>query len=154
MRMRVGAVLALVAGCYVLSLSGCAAPGGNITQTAAGTQLDQELDTSARNIDRVLDNIALAGGISGVTRQAGVVSVSGQLITVHWEGNASEVLRKIAQAKGLTFSESGRPLPCPVAIDATNTDFISVLKNIGTQLGGRADVVLKTGALEIRYRGA
>jgi len=144
-RMMIGAAVAGIAG----MLAGCVQPA---PIDPAAIQMDKQLDDSARNIDRELGDIAKAGGISAAAPQSGTVTVSGQFITVRWKGNAAEVLRKIASAKGLRFAEIGRPMPSPVSIDATNTDFVSVLENIGTQLGGRADVVLKPDALEIHYR--
>lgn len=149
-RVRVGSIMTMsVAG--ICALAGCAQPA---PVDPAAIQMDQQLDESARSIDRMLDNVARAGAISAAVPQTGTVSVSGQFITVRWKGNAAEVLRKIAAAKGLRFAEVGRPIASPMSIDATNTDFVSVLENIGTQLGGRADVVLKSDSLEIHYRAS
>jgi hypothetical protein len=114
--------------------------------------LDTQLNDSANRIDAVLGDISRAGGLSAVAPKAGTVVISGDFATVQWQGDAPEVLRKLAEAKGLRFAIMGRPVPAPISIDAKNTDFVQVLENIGTQLGGRADVVLKTDALEIHYR--
>ncbi|MEX3917909.1 DotD/TraH family lipoprotein [Paraburkholderia sp. BR10872] len=150
MRLRVGSIMTMAVA-TACALAGCAQPA---PIDPAAIQMDKQLDESARNIDSMLDKVARAGAISAAVPQAGTVMVSGQFITVRWKGNAAEVLRKIAEAKGLRFAEVGRPIASPVSIDATNTDFVSVLENIGTQLGGRADVVLKSDALEIRYRAS
>jgi len=66
---------------------------------------------------------------------------------------ALRVLRKLAEAKGLRFAAMGRAVPIPVSLSAVDTRFVDVLENVGTQCGGRADVVLKNDALEIHYRG-
>lgn len=131
-------------------VSGCATQAEPVDPI--GRMLDSQLNDSAHRIDTLLGDISRAGGISAVAPRSGVVHVSGEFITVRWNGDAPEVLRKIAEAKGLNFSVAGRPVASPIAIDATNTDFISVLENIGTQLGARADVVLKSDSLELRYR--
>lgn len=131
-------------------IAGCAIQTEPVDPT--GHMLDSQLNDSARRIDTVLGEIARAGGISTVAPRSGVVLVSGDFITVRWYGDAPEVLRKIAEAKGMKFSVAGKPIASPIAIDATNMDFVSVLENIGTQLGGRADVVLKSDSLELRYR--
>ncbi|MGN6232389.1 MAG: DotD/TraH family lipoprotein [Trinickia sp.] len=131
-------------------LAGCATQAEPVDPT--GRMLDTQLNESAHRIDTLLGDISRAGGISAVAPRSGVVLVSGDFITVRWYGDAPEVLRKIAEAKGLKFSVSGKPIAAPIAIDATNTDFVSVLENIGTQLGARADVVLKSDSLELRYR--
>jgi hypothetical protein len=132
------------------ALTGCAFQAAPPDST--GRMLDEQLNESAHRIDALLVDISRAGGISAVVPKAGVVLVSGDFITVRWYGDAPEVLQKIAEAKGLKFSVLGKPFPVPVSIDATNTDFVTVLSNIGTQLGARADVVLKNGALELKYR--
>ncbi|SEI14483.1 DotD/TraH family lipoprotein [Paraburkholderia hospita] len=117
-----------------------------------GRMLDTQLNESAQKIDRILGDISRAGGLSAVAPKTGTVVVKGDLVTVQWQGDAPEVLRKLADAKGLKFAVLGRSVPVPISIDATNTNFVEVLQNIGTQLGGRADVVLKADALEIHYR--
>lgn len=145
MRLTRVAITALACG-----LAGCMTQPAPVDAT--GRMLDSQLNDSARRIDAVLGDIARAGGISAVAPKAGVVLVEGDFLTVRWQGDAPEVLRKIAEAKGLKFAAMGRPIPAPVSIDATNTNFVQVLENIGTQLGGRADVVLKADALELHYR--
>lgn len=146
-----GTVVAVAMGSLACNLSGCAQPA---PVDPAALQLDRQLNDSTRSIDTLLGSIAKAGGISAVAPKTGTVVVQGDFITVRWQGNAAEVLHKIADAKGLHFAEMGRPVPAPISIDATNTSFVSVLENIGTQLGGRADVVLKPDALEIHYRAS
>lgn len=135
----------------VSGVAGCASqPPVAVDQT--GRMLDTQLNESAQKIDRLLGDISRAGGLSSVAPKTGTVVLKGDLVTVQWQGDAPEVLRKLADAKGLKFSVLGRAVPVPISIDATNQSFIDVLQNIGTQLGGRADVVLKTDALEIHYR--
>lgn len=134
----------------VCALASCASQDPTIDTTAR--LLDAQLTESAHRIDKVLGDISRAGGISAVAPRSGVVLVSGDFITVRWSGDAPEVLRKIAEAKGLKFNVFGKPIASPISVDATNTDFVAVLENIGTQLGARADVVLKSDAIELRYR--
>jgi hypothetical protein len=135
----------------VSGVAGCASqPPVAVDQT--GRMLDTQLNESAQKIDRLLGDISRAGGLSSVAPKTGTVVVKGDLVTVDWQGDAPEVLRKLADAKGLKFAILGRTVPVPISIDATSESFIDVLQNIGAQLGGRADVVLKSDALEIHYR--
>lgn len=134
----------------ICGLAGCAPQQPPVDSTAR--MLDAQLNESAQKIDRLLVDISRAGGLSAVASRSGVVEVKGDLVTVKWQGDAPEVLRKLAEAKGLKFVPMGRAIPIPVSIDATNASYVDVLENIGTQLGGRADVVLKTESLEIHYR--
>lgn len=131
-------------------IAGCAQPPVAVDTT--GRMLDAQLNDSAQRIDRLLGDISRAGGLSAVAPKAGSVVITGDLVTVQWQGDAPEVLRKLADAKGLKFAVMGRPVSIPVSIDTTNANFVQVLENIGTQLGARADVVLRTDALEIHYR--
>ncbi len=140
---------AVIAG-LACSLAACVTQPAPVDPT--GRMLDTQLNDSAHKIDTLLGEISRAGGISAVAPKAGTVVVSGDFVTVEWQGDAPEVLRKIADAKGLRFAVMGRAVPAPVSINATNTSFVQVLENIGTQLGGRADVVLKTDSLELHYR--
>jgi len=133
----------------VCGAAGCAAEKPVDT---TGQTLDTQLTVSANKIDNLLGDISRAGGISARAPKPGTVVIQGELMTVEWQGDAPEVLRKIAAAKGLNFVILGRPLPTPISIDTRNTRFVEVLENIGMQLGGRADVVLKSDALEIHYR--
>lgn len=131
-------------------LGACAAQPTPVDDTAR--MLDTKLAASAQRIDSMLIDIARAGAISSARPKTGKVEINGDLVTVVWHGDAPDVLKKIAEAKGLTFAVMGRRVPSPVAIEAVNTPMVSVLENIGTQLGGRGDVVLKQSALEVHYR--
>lgn len=130
-------------------VAGCAAPQPSVDPTAR--MLDTQFGESAQKIDRLLGEISKAGALSARAQKVGQVAVTGDLVTVRWQGDAPEVLKRLADAKGLSYASAGRAVPLPVSLEATNTPFLDVLQNIGTQLGGRADVVLKTNALEIRY---
>ncbi|WP_157721070.1 DotD/TraH family lipoprotein [Burkholderia ubonensis] len=131
-------------------IAGCAQPPVAVDTT--GRMLDAQLNESAQKIDRLLGDISRAGGLSALAPRSGSVTINGDLVTVQWQGDAPEVLRKLADAKGLKFAVMGRAVPIPVSIDTTNSNFVQVLENIGTQLGARADVVLRTDTLEIHYR--
>ncbi|CCD28921.1 TraH conjugal transfer protein [Candidatus Glomeribacter gigasporarum BEG34] len=117
-----------------------------------GRMLDAQFSRSAHQVNQLLTDIALAGGISTTASHAGHVQIDGDRISVQWQGDAPAVLRRLAEAKGLKFAMIGRPVPIPVSIQSENADFVRVLENIGMQLGARADVVLKTDAVEIHYR--
>lgn len=134
----------------VVSLAACAAQPAPVDETAR--MLDARLAASAQRIDSMLVDISRAGAISAARPKPGKVEINGDLVTVVWHGDAPDVIKKIAEAKGLTFAVMGRPVPSPVAIEAVNSPLLSVLENIGTQLGGRGDVVLKQSALEVHYR--
>lgn len=83
-------------------------------------------------------------------------AVKEETVTVSFQGDAAQLLQKVATARGLRFSVHGpRPfLPLPVHVDVVGVSFEEFLTDVGHQFGQRADLVLGEGALEIRYRGA
>ncbi|MDR6398055.1 DotD/TraH family lipoprotein [Herbaspirillum seropedicae] len=115
-------------------------------------RFERRLAESGQKIDEKLVQISRAGGLSGVIKKQSEIKVTGENITVIWSGPAPELLKKIAEAKGLKFAVMGRVLPIPLTLEQVNAPFVQVLENIGVQLGDRADVVLKQDALELRYR--
>lgn len=73
---------------------------------------------------------------------------------VNWEGEAAEILQRIATAQKLNFKITGpQPrLQLPVFIRLRNVTLNDALVAIGDQLGGRADVVLTDTRIELRMR--
>lgn len=81
-------------------------------------------------------------------------SLSGNTMTVIWEGDASEILKHIAAAQKLTFKHTGpKPhLALPVFIKLRNVTLSQALTAVGEQCGGRADVVLNDSSIELRSK--
>lgn len=81
-------------------------------------------------------------------------SLSGNTMTVIWEGDASEILKRIAAAQKLTFKHTGpQPhLALPVFIKLRNVTLDQALTAVGEQCGGRADVVLNDSSIELRSK--
>ena len=81
-------------------------------------------------------------------------SLSGNTMTVIWEGDAAEILKRISLAQKLAFKLTGpQPrLPLPVFIKLRNVTLAQALEAIGEQCGGRADVVLNESSIELRSK--
>lgn len=81
-------------------------------------------------------------------------SLSGNTMTVIWEGDAAEILKRIAAAQKLSFKHSGpQPrLALPVYIKLRNVTLAQALNAVGEQCGGRADVVLNDTSIELRSK--
>jgi hypothetical protein len=81
-------------------------------------------------------------------------SLSGNTMTVIWEGDASEILKRIAAAQKLTFKHTGpQPrLALPVFVKLRNVTLAQALAAVGEQCGGRADVVLNDSSIELRSK--
>lgn len=63
-------------------------------------------------------------------------------MTITWLGPTEGLLKRIADRAGYTYLTIGDepPLPLTVNIDAENMPVIDILRDIGLQLGARADV--------------
>lgn len=76
-------------------------------------------------------------------------------ITVSWIGPAEEISKKLADRASYTFLRIGDPPPIPlvVNIDASNQPVVDVLRDVGLQLGTRADVKVDAvrRTVEIHY---
>lgn len=76
-------------------------------------------------------------------------------ITVSWIGPAEEISKQLADRASYTFLRLGNPPPVPlvVNIDAENKPVVDVLRDIGLQLGARADVKVDSirRTVEIHY---
>lgn len=65
-----------------------------------------------------------------------------RVITVDWVGPAEQISQKLADRASYEFMLYGAPPPVPliVSLDVENRPVIEVLRDIGLQLGARADV--------------
>ena len=76
-------------------------------------------------------------------------------ITVNWIGPAEPITNTLAQRAGYEFLTIGTPPPndIVVSVDVENTPVIDVLRSIGLQLGGRADIKVDSPrrTVEIHY---
>tara|TARA_B100000508_G_C11452796_1_gene275045 strand:+ start:442 stop:822 length:381 start_codon:yes stop_codon:yes gene_type:complete len=63
-------------------------------------------------------------------------------VTLSWVGPVEQVTKLLADRASYTFLEIGNapPVPLVVTVDAQNQPVIEVLRNLGLQLGGRADI--------------
>ncbi len=105
--------------------------------------------------------ITQQGKAAPFTRTADTKAPAAQLhkpdgdITVSYRGEASDLMRRIAQAQGLAFRVEGPlpHLPLYVAIDATDMRLVDLCREVGMQFGQRADLILTPHSISIRYRG-
>ena len=76
-------------------------------------------------------------------------------ITLNWVGPAEPVVKMLADRAGYSFMTVGNPPPTAVvvSVDADNQPVIDVLRDIGLQLGLRADVRVDGAArqVEVHY---
>lgn len=79
-------------------------------------------------------------------------------VTVNWIGPAEIITKTLADRAGYSFLAIGNPPPVPivVSVDVENMPLIDVLRDIGLQLGFRADVKVdgERRMVEIHYAPA
>jgi len=73
---------------------------------------------------------------------------------ITFAGEAKDLLRRVAVARGLAFRVRGpQPhLPLFVIVEVKNVPFEEFLADVGAQFGQRADLALTNDAIEVRYR--
>lgn len=108
--------------------------------------------------DRLQEAIVKISALPEFTRSAdnqAPAAQLGALVTASFQGDAAQLLRRVADARGMELKIRGpKPyLPLVVHVDAVNQPIDDFLKDVGYQFGQRADLVVADGAIEIRYRG-
>lgn len=91
--------------------------------------------------------------IHHVISQCNEIKVKGlrENAKVVWDGDAGELLSAIASSAGMAFKQVGSPRTVNVQVNATGTMLIDVLKEVGRQIGGSGDVVLRDNEIQIKY---
>lgn len=142
----------LAAACLALLVGGCAAPKiPEVKEDPAAARLRQVLATT--------------DALSPSTRSASAAEVAAQpeqkvkalaveSMSLSFVGNAPELLRPLAAARGLGLKVLGpQPhLPLFVVVDMKNVTFEEVLRDVAAQFGQRANLALTDSSIEIRYR--
>lgn len=143
----------------LVGLSRIAAVAAIASILLVGCQTPPETVIVKRDDPGVYD--ALTGAIKRADEQRAIADaakqpavLAGDHLKVIWEGEAKEILKKIAVAQGLQFRVTGpRPaLAMPVFINIKSATLNETLAAIGDQLGGRGDVILNDSGIELRTK--
>ncbi len=77
------------------------------------------------------------------------------LVTVQWTGPWENLLKVMSERVNYGFRVIGKapPVPVVVTVDAKQEPYVDVMRNIGLQAAGRADLVLdsQNKMVEVRY---
>ncbi|ECH1590358.1 DotD/TraH family lipoprotein [Salmonella enterica] len=79
------------------------------------------------------------------------ITSNSQRVSVDWDGDAIELLSKLAHQRGITLRYSGVRLPLPVTIHERDVTFETLLRLIRTQISWRATVTQQPDALEVGF---
>lgn len=146
MRIKKVSVTRVAPWLVALLLTGCAAAPQPPTQPAAP-------DPVASRIDATLSKAAQERNVDVDTPRPQAI-YGWKSTTVDYFGDAAVFLREVAQGVGLKAVVTGpQPaLPIFIRIQAKDEPLQEVLRRVAEQFGGRADVVLRDGSIEMRYR--
>ena len=150
--------LSLIAGCTQV-------PGSQVFSKARPQIVAQpdevnallaEAATKASNALQTLASVEYAQSPAPVAAPIGNAPASLRRgITVNWVGPVEQIAKTLADRASYSFSALGTPPPVPVvvSVDAENTPLIEVLRDIGLQMGKRADVTVDSAqrVVEIHY---
>ncbi len=77
------------------------------------------------------------------------------LVTIQWNGPWENLLKVMAERVNYDFRIIGKspPTPIVVVVDARQQPYVDIMRNIGLQAAGRADLVLdsRNRVVEVRY---
>lgn len=112
-------------------------------------------DPVAVQLDRLFQKSANQAAFTGsADAKAPAPRMADGKLWVTWRGDASDLLKNLEQVTGQKASVTGPTprLPLYVQVHALGVPVDEVMRDIGYQLGQRADLVLLPSGVEIRYR--
>lgn len=134
-----------------LAVTGCASkkPDGAVDAQAV---VDQQIMDAAQKIQMAQADLYQAGALNGqVTRIPTSIMDGRQRVTLSWQGDALQLLNKLAHDRGLEFSFMGVRMPLPVSIDVKDMPYQSVLSMLRAQVGYRANIDQTSEKLVLQY---
>lgn len=134
-----------------LAIAGCAHQPANEDEVDVQKSIDEQIMDAAKKIQAAQSDLYQAGAIGQVTAKPPVVLSQGDLITLSWQGDAVQLLQKLARDRGLVFATMGVKLPLPVNIDVQDTSYEDLMRLISSQVGYRATIGEYNGQLMLRY---
>lgn len=106
------------------------------------------LDSAIKRAD------ALPASTSSEAAKPAPVRAQDAKFSMNYAGEGKVLLKQVAAARGLQFNVHGpQPhLPLFVIVDLKDVTFEDLLRDVGSQFGGRAALALTNTAIEVRYR--
>ena len=129
----------------LLALGGCATP----------PEPTPSSDPVAVQLDRLFQKSASQASFTGsADAKAPAPRMADGKLWVTWRGDANDLLKNLEPVTGQKLSVTGPTprLPLYVQVHALGVSVDEVMRDIGYQLGQRADLVLLPSGVEIRYR--
>lgn len=143
--------LVVAAVLLIAGLAGCASPA-KTTTTDLNTEIDRQLLDAAAKIQVLQAELYQAGVLSRrpPPTQSGSLDAS-QAITLAWQGDALQLLSRLARDRGLQFAFMGVRQPLPVNVNVRLATFDTVLAQVRAQVGYRAEITLQPDTLVLHF---
>lgn len=144
----------------VFLVTGCAYKQKAVPQLVAEpNSVDLMLADAADRATRALETLA---SMEQATKPGQVVAAVPnapqelrRALTFEWTGPTEPLVQELAKQAGYDFAVIGArpPLPVIITIKATNTPMIDILRDIGLQMGARADLKVdaQSRRMEVHY---
>lgn len=134
-------------------LAACASPPAPTPVPLKRVLQDQE---SARLLSSAIQRAErLPEATSSADATAAPAVMTGKSLSINFVGDAKDLLRRVAAARGLSYEVQGSPpyLPLFVVVNVKNASLEAFMSDVGAQFGQRATLALSNGAIEVRYSG-
>jgi defect-in-organelle-trafficking protein DotD len=132
-----------------LALAGCAAQP---VADNAQAEVDRQILEASQKILSSQTALYKAGALNQpVLAQPATVSNDQQRITLSWQGDALQLLDKLAHDRGQAFSVIGLRMPLPVNIEVSGAPYDSVMDMLRAQIGYRAEISQSAEKLVLQY---
>lgn len=144
----------LVGACLAAMSAGCATVG-DAAKPVPATPIETHISDSAKRVESLmieLNSARAANAASAAGIRSSGMSLDSLVSVKRFDGDAEGFVRQLAATTGHKFVALGRvKLPLPITVEVKDVPLIEVLKIVGYQLGGRADLALTNEGFELRY---
>lgn len=132
-------------------LCGCQLQPHDSTPVSAQHQADSRPSRPALQLQQLWFEGDLNGG---APLPLAAIRADSDRVTLSWNGDAVELLRDLARARGQVFSYAGVRLPLPVDIEVQGVTYAYLLRIIEMQTAWRATLVTYPGQMVLQFMPA
>lgn len=132
-----------------LALAGCAVQP---VADNAQAEVDRQILEASQKILNSQAALYKAGALNQpVPVRPATVPEDQQRITLSWQGDALQLLDKLAHERGQVFSVIGLRMALPVNIEVSGAPYDSVMDMLRAQIGYRAEISQSAEKLVLQY---
>lgn len=137
----------------LLSAAALTACASKQPDASAQSLIDQQILEASQKIEAAQVDLYQAGALNSrvVMRVPNINLADKDFVTINWQGDAVQLLAKLAQDRGDLFEYMGLRMPLPVDINVKGAPYESVLSMLRSQIGYRAVVSRAPGKLVLQY---